>query len=214
MSVRISSPDKDVIVGIQCISTIRDQNSGDLQSCNSLVNAAKLNHHECAKKALDEIVVENDHFSLMKHQHCLYIAIDSESFETVEVFLDKGFRLNTKAKYKQWSRVTPLHIASRNLSVKLMTLLLKRGADINSVDEKKESCLHYIIRNGDYTGDKGFLPEVKQKGMDCLKLLLSYNENDTEKRANVDAKDYKGMTPLHLAAIQKNDAYVVKLIER
>ena len=124
MSVRISSPDKDVIVGIQCISTIRDQNSGDLQSCNSLVNAAKLNHHECAKKALDEIVVENDHFSLMKHQHCLYIAIDSESFETVEVFLDKGFRLNTKAKYKQWSRVTPLHIGT---SKKLKTVWRSLG---------------------------------------------------------------------------------------
>ena len=51
--------------------------------------------------------------------------------------------------------------------------------------------------------------------MECLTLLLNETNNvDAAKKFNIDAKDDKGMTPLHHAAIQKNDSYVVELIER
>ena len=71
--------------------------------------------------------------------------------------------------------------------------------------------LIYIERYGNYNDDPG----VKEKGMDCLTLLLSETNNvHAAKKFNIDAKDDKGMTPLHHAAIQKNDSYVVELIER
>ena len=51
--------------------------------------------------------------------------------------------------------------------------------------------------------------------MECLTLLLNETNNvHAGKKFNIDAKDDKGMTPLHHAAIQKNDSYVVELIER
>ena len=51
--------------------------------------------------------------------------------------------------------------------------------------------------------------------MECLTLLLKETNNvHATKKLNIDAKDDKGMTPLHHAAIQKNDSYVVELIER
>ena len=51
--------------------------------------------------------------------------------------------------------------------------------------------------------------------MECLTLLLNEADNvHAAQKFNIDAKDDKGMTPLHHAAIQKNDSYVVELIER
>ena len=68
-----------------------------------------------------------------------------------------------------------------------------------------------ILRYGNYNDD----PDVKEKGMECLTLLLNETNNvHAAKKFNIDAKDDKGMTPLHHAAIQKNDSYVVELIER
>ena len=68
-----------------------------------------------------------------------------------------------------------------------------------------------IQRYGNYNDD----PDVKEKGMECLTLLLNETNNvHAVKKFNIDAKDDKGMTPLHHAAIQKNDSYVVELIER
>ena len=69
----------------------------------------------------------------------------------------------------------------------------------------------FQIRYGNYNA----YPEVKEKGMECLKFVLDPNKaGKNNKKTKIDSKDYKGMTPLHLAAIQKNDSYVVELIER
>ena len=69
----------------------------------------------------------------------------------------------------------------------------------------------FQIRYGNYNA----YPDAKEKGMECLKFILDPNKagkKNTE--VKIDSRDYKGMTPLHLAAIQMNDSYVVELIER
>ena len=51
--------------------------------------------------------------------------------------------------------------------------------------------------------------------MECLKFMLDPKKaGNNNNKVKIDSKDYKGMTPLHLAAIQMNDSYVVELIER
>ena len=51
--------------------------------------------------------------------------------------------------------------------------------------------------------------------MECLKFILDPNKAGKDNiKVKIDSRDYKGMTPLHLAAIQMNDSYVVELIER
>ena len=133
-------------ITIKCISPGNNELSGGVEKCESLARAAELNHHRCARDALDELAVENDRFALLKQQKCLYIAIDNENLETAKLLLEKGFRPNTKSKYLQWNRVTPLHVACHRLSVELIERLLEKGADINGTDEKMETCLHYAIR--------------------------------------------------------------------
>ena len=69
----------------------------------------------------------------------------------------------------------------------------------------------FQIRYGNYNA----YPDAKEKGMECLKFILDPNKagkKNTE--VKIDSRDYKGMTPLHLAAIQMNDSYVVELIGR
>ena len=205
LDIRISSPIDDAPKNTHCISPTKDEDE-NVVTCDSLVNAAKMNHHQCVKKELDE--VGNDQFSLMKNQDSLFVATDNESFEVVKIFLDKGFKPNTKAKYKEKARTTLLHVASRKLSLKLMKLLIENGADINSEDESRQSCLHYIIRHGDYTDKMDGIADKKEKGLECLRLLLR------DKNVDIDQVDHKGMTALHYAALQKNDSYVVELIER
>ena len=191
----------------QCISRVEDAD-GNVEMCNSLVNAAKMDHHQCVKKELDALVVQDDQFSFLKHQPILFAAADNDSYETVKVFLDKGFKPNTRGKFKEKAITTLLHVASRKLSVDIMKLLVEKGADINSEDDSKQSCLHYVIKYGDYTDSMDGISEKKEKGMQCLKLLLG------QKNVDIDNVDHKGMTALHHAAIQKNDSYVVQLIER
>jgi translation elongation factor P/translation initiation factor 5A len=207
MEGTISSPIDDAPKKTLCISSNKDED-GNAETCHSLVNAAKMNHHQCVEKELDAVIVEDSQFSILKHQESLFVAADNESYEAVEIFLDKGFKPNTKAKYKEKARITLLHVASRKLSLKLMKLLLKKGADINAEDDSKQSCLHYIIKHGDYTDKMDGISDKKEKGLECLRLLLR------DKNIDIDQVDHKGMTALHNAAIQKNDSYVVELIER
>ena len=69
----------------------------------------------------------------------------------------------------------------------------------------------FHIRYGNYNA----YPDAKEKGMECLKFILDPNKAGKDNiKVKIDSRDYKGMTPLHLAAIQMNDSYVVELIER
>ena len=69
----------------------------------------------------------------------------------------------------------------------------------------------FQMRYGNYNA----YPDAKEKGMECLKFMLDPNKAGKDNTmVKIDSKDYKGMTPLHLAAIQMNDSYVVELIGR
>ena len=199
----------DIPMEIECIIT---QDGEQAVQCNCLKKAAELDHHECVKKALSEIALEKDTFTRAIHQDLLYIAAEHDCYKTAEVLLDKGFKANAKAQYAKKSSVSALHVASDNLSVTLMKLLLDRGADINAKDELGQSCLHYIARNGKYEDAFGSklkdVKDGKEKGMECLKLLL-----DNEKLL-INDEDKEGRTALHHAAIHRNGDYVVELIER
>ena len=86
--------------------------------------------------------------------------------------------------------------------------------------------LHIIMKYGNYN-DKSQNqedPDFKEKGVECLKLLLESNGTVTDAEEgpessfngfsrNIDAR-YEGFTPLQRAAIQGNGAYVTELLER
>ena len=106
-----------------------------------------------------------------------------------------------------------MQIIMQNLTfsfcAKLMRLLLESGADINSQDDARETCLHYIIKGGNYNEHliTNSMPNVKEKAMECLNVLLERPNLD------IDTANARGYTPLHLAAIQKNDLFVDEMIK-
>ena len=204
---------------ITCINNV--SNEKETKPCYSLKTAAEINHHQCLKKAMKEILgikdeaeslgsVKADQYVWSKYAKYLYIAIDKEHYETVKVFLDLGVKPVMLREYSNKNRMTPLHLASRNLSAKLMRLLLERGADINAKDDDKETCLHYVLKNGNYNDKliRNANVDAKGKAMECLNLLLKNEILD------VDAANAWGRTPLHMAAIQRNDLFVTELIKR
>ena len=204
---------------ITCISSISNERT--TKQCCSLKTATEMNHHQCVKKVMKEILninddaegrasVKSDQYVWSKYAKYLFTAVDKECYETVEVFLDLGIKPVMQHAYSNKNRMTPLHVASRNLSAKMMRLLLERGADINAKDDDKELCLHYVIKGGNYN-DKlitSAIIDVKEKAMECLNILLKNNNLD------IDAASCRGYTALHIAAIQKNDLYVTELIKR
>jgi len=99
----------------------------------------------------------------------------------VKKLLSKGANANTHLE-----PFSPLHHAvisscSPSKTIKIISLLLSKGADVNAKDIEKISVLHYAT----------------DKGLEVVKYLVS-------KGANVNAKDVYGRTPLHFAS----DVYV------
>ena len=184
------------------------------QDCElTLKDAANLNDHVSVKKFLEESRRENpedDQFFLGENHKIFFKSIDEEHYETVEVFLEMGFSASNHGRFQHKDKMTPLHIASAKLNVKMMELLLEKGADINATNQAKESCLHYVIKNGDYKSDLqyGSNSEKEERCKECLKLLFGHKDLD------INAQNSRGWTALHLAAIQRNDTYVTELIKR
>ena len=204
---------------VTCISSVSNEKA--TKQCYSLKTAAEMNHHKCMKKAMKEILnirdsadchqsVKGDQYVWSKYARYLYIAVDKENYETVKVLLDLGIKPIMRREYANKNRMSPLHLASRNLSSKLMRLFLEKGADINARDDDNDTCLHYVLKSGNYN-DKlicNGIEDVKTKAMECLQLLLKNDYLD------IDAENALGRTPLHIAAIQRNDLFVTELIKR
>ncbi|CAD5213079.1 unnamed protein product [Bursaphelenchus okinawaensis] len=85
---------------------------------------------------------------------------------------------------------TPLHAATLSAAEKIMTLLLKNGAQVDAKDSNLQTPLHLAARN---------------KHLDSLKLLLKWN-------ANRSFEDIDGNTPLLLAEQHLFDIGVRELI--
>uniref|UniRef100_A0ABD2WSC3 Uncharacterized protein n=1 Tax=Trichogramma kaykai TaxID=54128 RepID=A0ABD2WSC3_9HYME len=81
---------------------------------------------------------------------------------------------------------TPLHLALYWGQKKVVELLLKNGADPNMPDEEGLTALHVICQNYFYYN------------YDLAKLFFSVND-EIQQTVQVDARDYLGRTPLHLA---------------
>lgn len=110
----------------------------------------------------------------------LHAAAKEGSKDIVELLVGKGAEVNAK-DYRDW---TPLHEAARTGHLDVAEVLLANGADLEAIskdggplakDVDAGTPLHVAARNDH---------------QDVAELLLA-------KGANVNAKDYRGWTPLH-----------------
>lgn len=88
--------------------------------------------------------------------HCAVASVYPKRKQCVEILLRKGTLLNEKNK----DFLTPLHLAADHSYFEIMDLLLKSGADINSLDGLGQTALHRCARDDN---DQ------------ACRLLLSYN---------------------------------------
>ena len=112
----------------------------------------------------------------------------------VEMLLDKGANVNAQ----MFEGSTALHMACSTLNEDVVRTLILRGANVNVADGQGNSPLHEIARYGD-----GVLKE--QQG-----IVAAITESLIENRANVNAKNNQGITPLGLVRYNKALASLLK----
>lgn len=196
-----------------------------LASCasNRPLHQASLNGNITeVRKLLSEGVDVNQRDG--KNKTPLICAVQGGHYMIAEELLNKEADINAAGGYFGDS---PLHMAtfSSKQNSKLVSLLISRGANVNSKDRRLEATpLHYAAMNGhvlivNKLLDAGALIEVHAKDgytplhsaahagqKDTLKLLL-------DKGANINSRENSKMTPLHIAIYKQKIDIVNLLIE-
>ena len=131
--------------------------------------------------------------------------------------------ISLKAAVDLWNNQTWNEECIRNI--------LRSSFNVPQDDKYNEvSLLHLIIKFGNYENDEMIVkdPDLKSKGIECLKLLLEsifmHKEKgaiDEDEKPGIYEEEFgstrgpkSGFSPLHRAAYQGNGAYVTLLLER
>ena len=122
----------------------------------------------------------------------LHWAVSYEKPEIVSWLLKQ----KASAKARTSAGKTPLHITALRKNAEIAKLLVKAGGDIHSLDNKKNSLLHYIFYSQK--------PEEKQKSFELASFLINKKIKINIKNKNLD-------TALHLAAL-RGDLKSVRLL--
>lgn len=120
----------------------------------------------------------------------LYLVASSNGHVSVVGYLLSVAKLNIEDKNVKGT--TALHLAAENGKLEVVSLLLKDGAKVGTLDMKNLTTLHYAATNGD---------------VDVIKMLLK-SDNST-----LELEDVNGNTPLLLAAWEGNSDAVKYFIQ-
>jgi hypothetical protein len=135
-------------------------------------------------------------------------AIDSDDLDKAGKIIDGGIDVNGKAEYSK-GRTTPLIYAIRSNRMKMASLLISKGADVNLDDEDGISPLEHSIMKKDANMIDNFFSYVVfgnkpgKNQIDIVKILL-------DKGASAKAGP-KGANPLRLS-VDYNDARIFDLL--
>ena len=111
--------------------------------------------------------------------HCVIHCNSLCQVDVVKLLLECGAEVDSQTI----NGITPIHLAAQRGDEKVIEILLKFGANINSVDMYGRGVLHFACIN---IYDNDTCPTFR-----CEMLL--------NKGANVNCKEMNGTTPLHLA---------------
>jgi ankyrin repeat protein len=194
---------KDVVLFL--IDNGADVNVEATDESKPLDYAARSDHKDVVKLLVDKGT------NVSKDDNLLYCACMYGHRELAELLIKKGADVNSKA----WDSAPSLE-AVWNLSssrepdlLDILKLLLDNGADPNAKDRWDWSLLHYTYTDVDVTRlllDKGANPNAIENGGGLRSLHLAADKGRKavvelliSRRADVNAKDYSGRTPLSYA---------------
>lgn len=152
-------------------------------------------------------------------------AAEHEEIELVRILLAKGATMAPTTGSSAKEQATALHWAAKSGSKAIIDIFLENGADINAATESNgETALLWAIREGSsavvqlllehgasVNDDKpvsALLPEAISGGhQNIAKLLI-------EREVDVNKYGVGGKLPLHLAAVNGDEATVALLLEK
>ena len=125
----------------------------------------------------------------------LHTASEKDEYDKVKMLLEKKLNPNEKNILSK----TPLHLACKSVSPKIISLLIEYGADVDAQDSTSMTPLHHLL----LTSAKD--QEEVERVAECIHLLIRH-------KANVNVPNYAGATALHLAAMRAEESWVDPLI--
>jgi len=126
----------------------------------------------------------------------LYIAVLEGHFSIVQLLLQFNVSINTSTNY-QGSVHSLLHIAASLGYTKILNCLLKCGVNRAILDDRKETCLHWAIR---------------ENQMEAVQLLLQ-NSHSSHVSFLLHSPNEDGETPLDLAISIQNQCLIQLLLK-
>ncbi|CAB0043472.1 unnamed protein product [Trichogramma brassicae] len=142
----------------------------------------------------------NEEGSTPLHNICNRYNDDDFGSKTLDVFLDINAELDQPVQLDVQDKKgdTPLHLALKKYNKKMAVLLLKYGASPNLTNEDGRTPLHIVCSDC----------------WDDLARTFLKTIDDMQQTVEVDARDKKGWTPLHVALVHGDIAIAELLLKR
>ncbi|KAJ8667172.1 hypothetical protein QAD02_008834 [Eretmocerus hayati] len=132
----------------------------------------------------------------------LFLTIRNGFFKLTKMLLEHGADVNSR--YDTYKRFNPLHTLAYyseygEASVDIFNALLKKGAEVNAMEEDGATALHIVI------DCHGLCDNIPGETDQMASALLQFG-------ADVDAKDKNGQTPLHRACLNRYNQGTIILL--
>lgn len=125
-------------------------------------------------------ILSGDETAAMTGGMTLHQAIEKNDHNAVKAIIEAGADLNEIADEGNYKGMTPLAAACHLLDLEMTELLLSAGADPNFKNSNGETCLAYLLRQGECGGEAYGWRREKNLCKNLLKMLLNAGMNIDE----------------------------------